>query len=77
MSTSMTGIEVVGSARRRAQAVAPLEGLRTARMRVEAWRARSWWAVSKPGPWLPSVMIINFPVGSTGPGRWGELTLGA
>ena len=50
-----------GSARREDLQASPLEVLRTARTTVEAFRARSWRADSRPMPALAPVMMMVLP----------------
>jgi hypothetical protein len=61
MSTSMTGIEAVWSARTKARALASLEGGANCEDEGGGLESEELAAVSKPRPWLPPVMIIVFP----------------
>lgn len=54
--------------------VSPLDSLRTARMRVDRFRVRSWRAVSRPRPALAPVMTADLPVRSMPAGK--GVTLG-
>ena len=63
-----------GSASKEALQSSPLEVLRTARMRVEALKVRSWRADSRPRPALAPVTMMVLPLRSMPVGR--GVTLG-